>query len=551
MAIISCNDNTLLFAARSLRLFSYGSLTVCLLLFLQAVGLSAQEVGILLTAIFVGDLGITLWLTNNADKFGRRRTLLISAALKALAGMSFSSTSSLTLLAIAGIFGVISPAGGEIGPFLSVEQAALAQLTAAPESANPSEAGNRKTASLLASIFGWYNAAGYASLAAGALLSGWLVRYLQSIGWADLDAYRSVLHLYAVFGLLKMCIYAVLSAAVETEEWRRIKGLTSRTPNIVSARASDLQAPAPPSEGASVSEAADDGSGDEEEGQTLISSGDPQSPEAAGSAARASAISPPAAAATGALPRLVSLLESKFGLRSRASRSIVAKLSALFCVDAFAGGFVMQSVLVRWFADRWGLEASLLGTLLMGANVAAGISSVGAGWMVKRFGAVNTMVFTHLPSNVLLALVPLMPTAEAAVALLLLRFCLSQMDVPARQAYVASVVAPDERSAAAGITNVVRSLGVALSPVALAWFTGDDVRPDSATYSAPFWLAAALKSAYDLTLYAMFASGSGSGAQPAAPEVPITKTAAASCASEVKVSAVATAVAATGTSGKA
>lgn len=516
-------DAILLFAARSLRLFSYGSLTVCLLLYLGALGLSSSDVGVLLTAIFAGDLGITLWLTAHADRFGRKRTLLISAALKMAAGLAFSSTSSLFLLSVAGIVGVISPAGGEIGPFLAVEQAGLAQVTKVDSTASASGSANKstnnsngKTASALASIFGWYNAAGYIALASGAVVSGWMVSQLQAAyGLTPLDSYRQILHLYAAFGAVKMCIYAALSPAVETEEWRQQHGvaLAAAAP-VVSSPAADTCAKDASAHDSAVthnSSAGGTSGGNDEEESVPIMSESNNAATAAGADPSHSSSEAPARLNLSLTERIRHYVNTHMGLRSDASRRIVAKLSALFAVDAFAGGFVMQSVLVRWFAVRWGLQAAQLGTLLMAANVAGGISSIGAGKLVSKIGAVNTMVWTHLPSNILLGLVPLMPSASSAVACLLLRFCLSQMDVPARQAYVASVVAPDERSAASGITNVVRSLGVGLSPLALAYFSAEGVDPASSWYAAPFWVAAGLKCAYDLSLYAMFSAGSGGG----------------------------------------
>src|SRR4030095_7079508 len=148
-----------------------------------------------------------------------------------------------------------------------------------------------------------------------------------------------------------------------------------------------------------------------------------------------------------------------------ASRHVVFKLSGLFALDAFAGGFVGQSLLACWFHLRYGVEPAVLGSIFFGANVLAGISALLASRMAARFGLVNTMVLTHVPSNVLLILVPLMPTLPLAIAVLLARFSISQMDVPTRQSYTMAVVAPEERAAAAGITGVARTTGAAISPV--------------------------------------------------------------------------------------
>ena len=190
-------------------------------------------------------------------------------------------------------------------------------------------------------------------------------------------------------------------------------------------------------------------------------------------------------------------LRDRLGLHR--SRAVVLRLSALFALDAFAGGFVVQSFIAFWFHERFGVEPAFLGGLLFGANLLAGVSALAAGRLAARFGLIETMVFTHLPSNVLLALVPFMPTLPLAVLVLLLRFSISQMDVPTRQSYTMAVVAPDERSAAAGVTGIARSLGVAASPLLAA-----PLFVSAALAGAPFVIAGGLKVVYDLLLYRAF-----------------------------------------------
>jgi predicted MFS family arabinose efflux permease len=181
------------------------------------------------------------------------------------------------------------------------------------------------------------------------------------------------------------------------------------------------------------------------------------------------------------------------------SQSVVLRLSALFALDAFAGGFVAQSFIAFWFSETYGLDPAVLGALLAGANVLAGLSALAAAPLAARFGLVRTMVFTHLPSNVLLLLVPFMPGLGLAAAVLLARFAISQMDVPTRQSYTMAIVAPDERSAAAGVTAIARSVGVSASPLVAAPLYV------SATLAwAPFVISGGLKIVYDLLLYRSF-----------------------------------------------
>src|SRR5206468_11975155 len=147
------------------------------------------------------------------------------------------------------------------------------------------------------------------------------------------------------------------------------------------------------------------------------------------------------------------------------SQDIVLKLSGLFALHSFAVGFVVQSFAAYWFYLRFGVKPAALGAIFFWANVFAGISALLASRLATRIGLIRTMVVTHLPSNVLLILVPLMPTLALAVFVLLLRFSISQMDVPTRQSFVMTVASPDERSAAAGITGVARTMGAAVSPL--------------------------------------------------------------------------------------
>ena len=395
----SRQDIILLFAARMTRLFAYGALSVILVLYLAELGLSETLIGALLTATLAGDAGISLAMTTTADRLGRRRMLLLGALLMALAGTGFLLTREPALLILAAIVGVISPSGNEIGPFLSIEQAALAQLL--PD--------GRRT-----HFFAWYNLVGSFTTALGALGGGWLAQTLQGAGMAALEAYRVVLAGYALSGVALALLFLGLSPQVEVAP-------AVRSPTT---------------------------------------------------------------------PRILGL---------HRSRNVVLSLSTLFALDAFAGGFVVQSLLAYWFYLRFGAEPGLLGSIFFGANVLAGISALLAARLAARFGLINTMVFTHIPSNILLCLVPLMPNLTLAIIVMLLRFSISQMDVPTRQSYTVAVVAPDERAAAAGVTNIARSLGAAISPSLSGLLLANPL-----LMNAPLVLAGGLKIIYDLLLYRRF-----------------------------------------------
>jgi MFS family permease len=394
-------DRWLLFATRSSRMFAYGLLSVVLVLYLVEVGLKEWEVGLLLTLTLAGDTAVSLWLTTTADRLGRRRTLIIGAILMVLAGIAFVSTGNLFLLVVAATIGVISPSGNEIGPFLSVEQAALSHIV---------------SDEVRTDVFAWYNLVGSFSTALGALAGGLTAEVSQHFGLIGAAAYRPVLIAYATIGVVLICGFALLSSSVETkrDEFR-----------------------------------------------------------------------PP--------PKVV------LGLHE--SRKTVLKLSLLFALDALGGGFVIQSVIAYWFYLKFQLDPAMIGTIFLFANLLAGVSALAAGWLARRIGLINTMILTHLPSNVVLILIPLMPDVYWAVGLLLLRFSISQMDVPTRQAYTMAVVRPDERSAAAGVTGVARSVGASISPMLATVLVGS-----AGWASVPFFLAGGLKIAYDLLLYWAFSS---------------------------------------------
>lgn len=390
-------DITILFATRITRLFAYGFLSVILALYLEQVGLHEQQIGLLLTLTLLGDAAISIWITATADRMGRRRMLVVGALLMAFAGIVFVATGNFLLLIVAAIIGVISPSGNEIGPFLSIEQAALSQLL-------PSEERTQ--------VFAWYNLVGSFATAIGALFSGLLSQNLQSSGFTPLESYRVVLAAYIACGTVLALLFLCLSPVIETAMRSHVGGWTP-------------------------------------------------------------------------------------GLHR--SRGLVLKLSALFALDAFAGGFIVQSIMAYWFHLKYGVAEGILGSIFFGANILAGISALLAARIAARIGLINTMVFTHVPSNILLCLVPFMPTLPLAIGALLLRFSISQMDVPTRQSYTMAVVAPDERSSASGVTTIARSIGAATSPAISGLFLTTPL-----LMNAPFIAAGGLKIVYDLLLYRAF-----------------------------------------------
>lgn len=180
-------------------------------------------------------------------------------------------------------------------------------------------------------------------------------------------------------------------------------------------------------------------------------------------------------------------------------RKVVRTLTALFAVDAFGSGLIVQGLLVYWFRVKFGFDLTQIGLLFFGTNLFSALSSLVAAWVSKRFGLLNTMVFTHLPSNILLALVPFAPSGLLAAIVLLVRHMLSQMDVPTRQAYTMAIVDAEDRGYLATTTNGARSLGTGASPLIAGVFLSN-----VSLFAYPFVIAGGLKAAYDLIIFTIF-----------------------------------------------
>jgi len=183
---------------------------------------------------------------------------------------------------------------------------------------------------------------------------------------------------------------------------------------------------------------------------------------------------------------------------SQKTRTVVAKFAALSGLDSLGGGFLTTALISYWFFQRFGADESFLGPLFFAVRVLNGLSHLGAAFLARRIGLVNTMVFTHLPSSLLLMAVPFAPSLTVAVLLFLVREGLVEMDVPTRQSYLLAVVAEEERTKAAGITNLVRGAAWAVAPVVAGTLM------KTLSLSAPLFIGSGLKIAYDLLLYRAF-----------------------------------------------
>jgi len=395
-------DGKLLLAARTLRTFAYGFLSVILAIYLKLVGFEDFYIGLILTATLVNSVIFTLIASFYADRVGRRKILIMYAALMSLSGLIFFLTTNYIALIISALIGTINVTGTETGAFLSIEQAVLPQMV--------NDIHKRNT------VYALYNMVGTFAMSAGVLLSGLPQILAQQYGLNQIQSIRPLFLLYSIIGLAVLGIYYLISNKVEVQ--------------TNSMRHKPLR-------------------------ETL-------SPQ---------------------------------------SKQIVGKLSSLFALDSFAGGFVIQSIVSLWFFTKFGVDLTTLSYIFSVAGVLTAFSYLAAAKIADRIGLINTMVFTHIPSNILIILVAFAPTFPLAVALYLARMALSQMDVPTRQSYLVAVVKENERTAAAGITNISRNITQSISPSVAGY-----ILQSLSILSAPFVLGGALKIVYDVVLYFNFKS---------------------------------------------
>jgi len=388
-------DAARLVAARALRGLADGFVSVYLAAYLQLLGLSAFEVGTIVTATLLGSAALTLTVGLIAHRLSPRRVLLGATLLMLATGAGFALSTAFWPLIVIGFAGTLNPSSGDVSVFLPTEQSLLA---------SEGSVGDRTA------LFARYSLGGTLLGAFGALASG-----LPQIAASRLDC--------SLIAAFRAGFVAYGAVAV---------GIAILYLGLRHGRA-------------------------------------------------------PSAAATARVPLA-------------RSRAIVLRLTALFALDSFGGGFAVDSLLALWLFLRFDLSLQAAGSVFFGARMLSAGSQLISPRLAARFGLIETMVFTHIPANLFLIAAAFMPNATLAVTCLLLRMALSQMDVPARQSYVMAVVPPQERAAAASLTNVPRSLAAALSPLLAGALL------ERSTFGWPLVAAGLLKITYDLLLLLQFRS---------------------------------------------
>lgn len=451
-----------LFLTRGIRRFAYGAIAVIFFLYFKLEFSSSDITGILV-GVFLGEWATTLLLTMTGDRIGRRRALLLSSTLMFLLGITFFLSSNTILVAFAGVIGIVSPSGGDMGTFAAVEQAIMSDTlarrtaflkaaaaeanhngSAVDETAASAEQQRQEAVTQFTRMLSWYQMIGSAAAAAGALTCGFAVALMTDhYGFTEGEAYRGIYLGYAGSAFAIALLYATLPSIVDVP----------------------FQSHRPPRR---------------------------DTESAAGPAPQVMELP---ATATTAMSCCGGI---KLGIHRRTTAKRVLALASLFFVDAFAGGLSMQSYMSWWFHVRWNFDHKLLGALLMGTNIIAACSGIFVSRIVKRFGPIPTMVGSHIPTNIMMVLIVFMPTAWSAAAMALLRCVLMNVYIPVRQAFTNTVVPSDERAAGNGITMSVRSLAIAVSVIAVVPMSAS---PSAMWQAAPFVISGGLKCFYDVGIF--------------------------------------------------
>jgi MFS family permease len=384
-------DIVRLYGARGLRGFGDGFAIIILPVYLSAIGLSAEQIGIVASASLLGTAALTLVVGFIAPRFELRNLFLTGAGLIVLTGLMFPAAQTLAPVLLVAFIGSINPSGGDLGMLVPLEHALLTKQTADRDRTG---------------VFARYSLIGSLTAAVGSLAAA-LPEILASHGLPKLAAIRLMFYGYAALGLLAALLY------------RRLPRDHAQAADVAT-----------------------------------------------------TALGP--------------------------SRDIVYKLAALFSLDAFAGGFVVQSLLALWLFQRFNLSLEAASVYFFCTSLLGAMSFPVAAWLASRIGLINTMVFTHIPSSICLVAAAFSSNLTVVLSLLLVRSALSQMDVPTRSSYVMAVVTPAERTAAASVTAVPRGLASSISPAMAGFMLAG---PFS---GLPLVVCGGLKIVYDLALLRMF-----------------------------------------------
>ncbi|ANB12225.1 hypothetical protein AWJ20_474 [Sugiyamaella lignohabitans] len=429
---------------RFVRLVAFGQTSIILVLYFKSIGITETLVGIFMSLTLFGDVFLSFVLTLYADRLGRRNVLTGGALMMTLSGIVFVLSNNFYVLLIAAIIGVISPSGGEIGPFRAVEESCLAQLVSLESRAD---------------VYAWSTVLGGLGGAIGSISGGYLIRLLQDqYSFSPVESYKGIYVFYSVCGALKLLFTVLLTKNVELHPDDK-----KAQDAVVAAKAVDNRAP---NVGSAETDALLQGSGQPAQNAAPVKS-------------------------QGLLSRLMPHL-------SHESKKIVFLLSCLFAVDALGSSMTNSSWTSYYISRKFGISESFLGSIFFTTGLVSCVGSLLGSSISKRLGPLITMVVTHLPSSILQMFVPYPNTVHGALLIMIIRASTCTMDVAPRQTFLSSVVLKSERTAVMGWVNVVKTLAQMIGPTFTGHLTGMDMQ------WLCFVIGGALKVLYDLGILSTF-----------------------------------------------
>ena len=429
----SHKDVYVIILLRMLRLVGFGATSLIIALYLRELSFDDEYIGLFMTLTFIGDLVSSFLLALVADQIGRRNVLVISSVAMVLTGVVFSIIENRIVLTVAAVIGILTPSGGEVGPFRSIEQSSIASLVPAEHRSD---------------IYSWYTFLGAFCAALGSVLCGKLVDWAQlSLDYSLLDSYKLAFGGYTVLAVILVILSCTISSGIEV-------GIEVPTTGVAT-----------------------------ESGE--------ESPDAAGELARLLPES--------AQPKKKSFtISNLFPKLLRSIVDIVVKLSLLFALDSFASSLVSMSWQSYYIKQKFHISASVLGSVFFATGIVSAFTSLLSTSFTKRLGPVVTMVSTHLPASILLALVPLPSSLYVTMAILVIRASTQSMDVAPKHVFLATLVPDSQRTAVFGWVNVVKTLAQVIGPSVVG------VLSQHGVLWVSFIIAGSLKATYDLGILGTF-----------------------------------------------
>ena len=429
----SHKDVYVIILLRMLRLVGFGATSLIIALYLRELSFDDEYIGLFMTLTFIGDLVSSFLLALVADQIGRRNVLVISSVAMVLTGVVFSIIENRIVLTVAAVIGILTPSGGEVGPFRSIEQSSIASLVPAEHRSD---------------IYSWYTFLGAFCAALGSVLCGKLVDWAQlSLDYSLLDSYKLAFGGYTVLAVILVILSCTISSGIEV-------GIEVPTTGVAT-----------------------------ESGE--------ESPDAAGELARL-------------LPESTQQKKKSFTISNlfpkllRSIVDIVVKLSLLFALDSFASSLVSMSWQSYYIKQKFHISASVLGSVFFATGIVSAFTSLLSTSFTKRLGPVVTMVATHLPASILLALVPLPSSLYVTMAILVIRASTQSMDVAPKHVFLATLVPDSQRTAVFGWVNVVKTLAQVIGPSVVG------VLSQHGVLWVSFIIAGSLKATYDLGILGTF-----------------------------------------------